>query len=241
MANLGSENTPIEGESFGLPSGYSFDEENGDLVIRDTDGTVAMRRAGGTWELESDLALNENDISGVGAFDSESVNTESIENEEGQKDRRYNEIASTEFIDEHPASLSIPSLSRGFEYIIEIECEVHDEDAGFDDILIRYDDDDGNNYDIVTNRADFIEEDDGFKIDRLTGESDTSAVLRVIRGENNDTTQVNPGGVESSAIEYLSTFVTSSTSMSSSIDVYRDTDTEGLTGSIALYETELNA
>ena len=79
MANLGSENTPIEGESFGLPSGYSFDEENGDLVIRDTDGTVAMRRADGTWELESDLALNENDISGVGAFDSESVNTERLE------------------------------------------------------------------------------------------------------------------------------------------------------------------
>ena len=78
MANLGSDNTPIEGESFGLPSGYSFDEENGDLVIRDTDGTVAMRRADGTWELESDLALNENDISGVGAFDSESVNTNSI-------------------------------------------------------------------------------------------------------------------------------------------------------------------
>ena len=76
MANLGSDNTPIEGESFGLPSGYSFDEENGDLVVRDTDGTVAMRRADGTWELESDLALNENDISGVGAFDSESVNTE---------------------------------------------------------------------------------------------------------------------------------------------------------------------
>ena len=80
MANLGSDNTPIEGESFGLPSGYSFDEENGDLVIRDTDGTVAMRRADGTWELESDLALNENDISGVGAFDSESVNTGSLEN-----------------------------------------------------------------------------------------------------------------------------------------------------------------
>ena len=80
MANLGSDNTPIEGESFGLPSGFSIDEENGDLVIRDTDGTVAMRRADGTWELESDLALNENDISGVGAFDSESVNTEVLNN-----------------------------------------------------------------------------------------------------------------------------------------------------------------
>ena len=83
MANLGSDNTPIEGESFGLPSGYSFDEEGGDLVIRDTDGTVAMRRADGTWELESDLALNENDISGVGAFDSDSVNTDDLYTELG--------------------------------------------------------------------------------------------------------------------------------------------------------------
>ena len=71
MANLGSDNTPIEGESFGLPSGYAVDEENGDLVIRDTDGTVAMRRAdGAAWQLEG------SDISGVGAFDSESVNTD---------------------------------------------------------------------------------------------------------------------------------------------------------------------
>ena len=82
MANLGDNNTPVEGESFGLPSGFSIDEENGDLVIRDTDGTVAMRRADGTWELESDLALNENDISGVGAFDSESVNTGALASDE---------------------------------------------------------------------------------------------------------------------------------------------------------------
>ena len=74
MANLGDNNTPVEGESFGLPSGYAVDEENGDLVIRDTDGTVAMRRAdGGAWQLEG------SDISGVGAFDSESVNTDSLD------------------------------------------------------------------------------------------------------------------------------------------------------------------
>ena len=77
MANLGSDNTPVEGESFGLPSGYSFDEEGGDLVIRDTDGTVAMRRADGTaWQLEG------SDISGVGAFDSELVDTEQLQNAE---------------------------------------------------------------------------------------------------------------------------------------------------------------
>ena len=88
MANLGSENTPIEGESFGLPSGFSIDEENGDLVIRDTDGTVAMRRADGTWELESDLALNENDISGVGAFDSESVEAEVVKSDSVRRNER---------------------------------------------------------------------------------------------------------------------------------------------------------
>ena len=103
MANLGSENTPIEGESFGLPSGYAVDEENGDLVIRDTDGTVAMRRADGTWELESALALNENDISGVGAFDSDSVTTESAEftgdgrNQLGPSD--FEEINGIQFVE----------------------------------------------------------------------------------------------------------------------------------------------
>ena len=117
MANLGSENTPIEGESFGLPSGYSFDEEGGDLVIRDTDGTVAMRRAGGTWGLESDLALNENDISGVGAFDSESVNAEQgtiASAPSGDKD-----ITNKEYVDDQKEAIKEFSIS-GEELRIDI-------------------------------------------------------------------------------------------------------------------------
>jgi hypothetical protein len=42
--------TDIEAESLGLPSGYTINEDNGDLVVRDTTGTVALRRVdGGNW------------------------------------------------------------------------------------------------------------------------------------------------------------------------------------------------
>ena len=123
MANLGSENTPIEGESFGLPSGYSFDEENGDLVIRDTDGTVAMRRADGTWELESDLALNENDMSGVGAFDSESVNTGSVEIDNNQIGRIQYEIASIS-PEENTDSISLTDIDSSDADRIIIDTEI---------------------------------------------------------------------------------------------------------------------
>jgi hypothetical protein len=45
-----AEFTDIEVDSLGLPSGYEIDEDNGDLVVRDTTGTVALRRVdGGNW------------------------------------------------------------------------------------------------------------------------------------------------------------------------------------------------
>ena len=45
MANLGSINTPISGESFDLPSGWSIDEnQDGEVVIRDSQENVIFRR-----------------------------------------------------------------------------------------------------------------------------------------------------------------------------------------------------
>lgn len=57
MAELGSEDTQVEGQSFGLPSGFSWGEDAGDLVAFDSNGNVALRydeSAGtnGEWAVE---------------------------------------------------------------------------------------------------------------------------------------------------------------------------------------------
>lgn len=67
MANLGSDDTPVKGERFELPAGARLDEDNGDLVIRDSNGAVVMRRdeAANEWGFEG------GDLAGIG-----SVNTE---------------------------------------------------------------------------------------------------------------------------------------------------------------------
>ena len=45
MSNLGDSNTPISGELFGLPSGWTLTENNdGEAVFEDTQGNVVLRR-----------------------------------------------------------------------------------------------------------------------------------------------------------------------------------------------------
>ena len=79
MANLGSDNTPIEGESFGLPSGFSIDENNGNLAIRDTNGNVVAE-----WdETNTQWDFANNTLNNVGALNSNSVNTEELSNDTG--------------------------------------------------------------------------------------------------------------------------------------------------------------
>jgi hypothetical protein len=56
MANLGSSNTPISGESFDLPSGWSFEENvDGEVIITDSGGTTIGRRdeTNGEWVFDS--------------------------------------------------------------------------------------------------------------------------------------------------------------------------------------------
>ena len=56
MANLGSDDTPIAGESFGLPSGWSITENAaGEVVIEDSGGNVVFRRdeTAGEWVTDS--------------------------------------------------------------------------------------------------------------------------------------------------------------------------------------------
>jgi len=45
MSNLGDSNTPISGELFDLPSGWTLTENNdGEAVFEDTQGNVVLRR-----------------------------------------------------------------------------------------------------------------------------------------------------------------------------------------------------
>ena len=72
MANLGSTDTPIAGESFGLPSGWALVENtDGEIVIEDSGGNVVFRRdeTAGEWVTDS--------------IDAESVSVESgtVQNE----------------------------------------------------------------------------------------------------------------------------------------------------------------
>ena len=56
MANLGSDDTPIAGESFGLPSGWSLTENAaGEVVIEDSGSNVVFRRdeTAGEWVTDS--------------------------------------------------------------------------------------------------------------------------------------------------------------------------------------------
>ena len=56
MANLGSDDTPIVGESFGLPSGWALTENgDGEIVIEDSGGNVVFRRdeTAGEWVTDS--------------------------------------------------------------------------------------------------------------------------------------------------------------------------------------------
>ena len=56
MANLGSDDTPIAGESFGLPSGWSITENAaGEVVIQDSGANVVFRRdeTAGEWVTDS--------------------------------------------------------------------------------------------------------------------------------------------------------------------------------------------
>ena len=71
MANLGSDNTPVEGESFGLPSGFSIDEDSGNLAIRDTNGNVVAKWDEGNaqWDFAN------NTLNNVDALNSNSVST----------------------------------------------------------------------------------------------------------------------------------------------------------------------
>ena len=70
MANLGSDDTPIVGESFGLPSGWAITENaDGEVVIEDSGGNVVFRRdeTAGEWVTDS--------------IDAESVSVEDAESD----------------------------------------------------------------------------------------------------------------------------------------------------------------
>ena len=78
MPNLGSSDTPVEGQSFGLPAGAELTEDaNGNLAIADSGGNIVLVRdeTTGEWQFEN------TDLTGINAIDASSINTESLSTE----------------------------------------------------------------------------------------------------------------------------------------------------------------
>ena len=78
MVNLGSSNTPVEGESFGLPAGAELTEDaDGNLAIADSSGSIVLVRdeTTGEWRFEN------TDVTGINAIDASSANVESLSTE----------------------------------------------------------------------------------------------------------------------------------------------------------------
>jgi hypothetical protein len=111
MSNLGDSNTPIEGQSFGLPAGAELDEDtNGNLVVRDSTGTVVLTRdeAAGEWQFGgSDItginSINANgDLTGINSLDATSVTMDNgtIATESTTSDAivRFSQLSDTESI-----------------------------------------------------------------------------------------------------------------------------------------------
>jgi len=70
MSNLGDSNTPIEGQSFGLPAGAELGEDNGDVVIKDSTGTIILRRD----ETNAEWQFENTDLTGINLIDASSAN-----------------------------------------------------------------------------------------------------------------------------------------------------------------------
>ena len=95
MSNLGDSNTPVEGESFGLPAGAELTEDaDGNLAIADSSGSIVLVRdeTAGAWDfqtndlenvggidatgLTSDLDVAGNSLTGINAINASSANVE---------------------------------------------------------------------------------------------------------------------------------------------------------------------
>ena len=71
MVNLGSSNTPVEGASFGLPTGAELTEDaDGNLAIADSSGSIVLVRdeTTGEWQFEN------TDLTGINAINTSSAN-----------------------------------------------------------------------------------------------------------------------------------------------------------------------
>jgi hypothetical protein len=73
-------------KSLGFPSGYEIGEDNGDLVVRDTNGTIALRRVdGGNWSFEGNTvetgALQADSADVTNQVTSNSVDTANLQSD----------------------------------------------------------------------------------------------------------------------------------------------------------------
>ena len=113
MSNLGDSNTPIEGESFGLPSGWAIVENgDGEVVIEDSGGNVVFRRDETAGEWVTDSIDAESVSVGSGTIEQENTSPDSIV--------RFSQLAEAEDLVEVDEIDDLgPQESAGFAFVHE--------------------------------------------------------------------------------------------------------------------------
>ena len=220
----------------------AINENSNNLELQDINGNVIAKwdETAGQWD------LNNNSLTGINAINASSVSTEdaditvgsvgTLTDEDGNRDQRFNRITTQTIENDNPLIFDNLSLERfGKTYWVEISWEIV-EDVGFENMFLRFNEDDRNVYDYQTRNLTFIEDGDSFPLARGQQGDQHDIVLQITRGDNRNHIR-RFGASESDVIDSFLEGWTPAT-VNNSLEIIHDTNAN-MNGKMAVFETEM--